>query len=83
MGKVLVPFDFMAMDLVRSALSLTLTKKGAADPFHFLQRGSCTPRTNCLDAYLIPVIFSLPNIHESQGLVVQWFVIQFHVGKNA
>jgi len=81
MGKILVSFGFMATDLVRSALSLALIVKGDAYPFNFFQAG-CRPHPNCLDGYLIPAIVSLPNIHESKGLIVQRFITELYVGEN-
>jgi len=66
MGKTLALLGFKG--LVQSALSLTLIKKGATHPFHFLQ-ATCIPHPNHLDAYLVPMIISLPNIHWSEGIV--------------
>jgi len=81
-GKILAPLDFLAKDLVRSALSLTLIKKGTAHPFHFLQ-ATCIPRPNRLDAYLVPMIIFLPNVRESKGIIVQRFITELYVGENA
>ena len=70
MGKILAPLDFISKDLVRSALSLTLIKKGAAHPSRYPHETS-TPYPNCLDTYLVPATISLPNIRESKGIIVQ------------
>jgi len=81
MGKILGPLDFTAIDLVWGALSLTLVEKGATYPFDSLQSGRL-PCPNHLDTYLVPVMISLPNIHQSKGFEARRFIAQLYIGKN-
>jgi len=80
MGKVLGPLSFMAMGLVCSILSLTQIKKGATYPFDFPQPVP-SPCTNYFDTYLVPMMISFPNVHESEGFKSWRFFTQLYIGE--
>jgi len=81
MGEVPAPLDFAAIDLVWSALSLTLIKKGATYIFYFPQHVR-SPCPNYLDRYLVPPMISLPNFYQSKGLEARRLITQFYIGKD-
>jgi len=81
MGKVFGSLGPTAMGLVRSILSLTLTEKGATYLSDFLQAVN-VPCSNHLDAYLVPTMISLPNLHKAKGLEARRFITQLYIGKN-
>jgi hypothetical protein len=74
MGKGSALINLTTEGLVKRAQHTSDKRKGPAYRFDFIQVDRIL-RPNCLDAYWLPMMVSLPNICESVGRIVRGFIV--------